>query len=97
MGWLDQIQELKVSFNCITFAHIYREGNGEADTLSKKALQILEGKIQYNKWIDGREGPTHFLLLFLWLVLNPYFGSFCYFVGLGGPSLHLLYVSRRSN
>jgi hypothetical protein len=33
-------------------------------------LQILEGKIQYNKWIDVHEGPTHFMHPFLWLVLT---------------------------
>jgi ribonuclease HI len=65
MGWLDRILELKNSFNIIRFAHIYREENGEADTLSKKALQMPEGKIHYNKWIDGHEGPSHFMHLFL--------------------------------
>jgi hypothetical protein len=65
MGWLDWIQELQIHFNNIIFSHTYREENGEADTLSKKVLQILEGKIQYNKWIDVHEGPTHFMHPFL--------------------------------
>jgi hypothetical protein len=65
MGWLNRILELKNSFNIIRFVHIYREENGEADTLSKKELQMPKGKIHYNKWIDGHEGPSHFMHLFL--------------------------------
>jgi hypothetical protein len=30
----------------------------EADKLSKKVLNILEGKIYYSQWEDGNEGPT---------------------------------------
>jgi ribonuclease HI/probable phosphoglycerate mutase len=65
MGWMDMIQDLKKSFNSIRFDHIYREENGEADALSKKSLQVPEGKIHYNKWQDGHEGPLLSLHLYL--------------------------------
>jgi hypothetical protein len=63
VGWKDRILEIEKSFSTLRFAHIYREENGVADALSKKALQAPEGKIQYNKWIEGHEGPSHFLHL----------------------------------
>jgi hypothetical protein len=64
VGWKDRILELAKSFSTLRFAHIYREENGVADALSKKSLQAPEGKIQYNKWIDGHEGPSLFLHLY---------------------------------
>jgi ribonuclease HI len=65
VGWKDRILELAKSFNTIRFAHIYREENGVVDALSKKSLQVPEGKIHYNKWLDGHEGPSLFLHLYL--------------------------------
>jgi hypothetical protein len=56
--------EIATSFNTLRFAHIYREQNWAADVLSKKVLQALEGKTKYNKWIEGHEGPSHFLHIF---------------------------------
>ena len=64
MGWKDKIKELTTSFRTLKFAHIYREHNREADALSKNALQPPEGKIIYNKWIEGHEGPSFYLHLF---------------------------------
>jgi hypothetical protein len=64
VGWKDMIRELKKSFREISYSHIYRELNKEADSLSKKALLKIEGKIEYNLWVDGNEGPTLFLNLF---------------------------------
>jgi len=58
------IIELKKSFKEISYSHIYREHNKEADSLSKKALLKIEGKIEYNLWVNGSEGPTLFLNLF---------------------------------
>jgi ribonuclease HI len=60
VGWMDKILDLIKSFNTIRFDHIYREENEEADALSKKSLQVPEGKIHYNKWQDGHEGPHYF-------------------------------------
>jgi len=65
MCWMDMILDLKNSFSSIRFDHIYREENGEVDTLSKKVLQVPEGKIHYNKWQDGHEGPPLFLHIYL--------------------------------
>jgi ribonuclease HI len=62
--WKDRIKELTKSFNTISFSHIYREQNKEADFLSKKAIQMQEGKISYNQWIEGNEGPPLFLNLY---------------------------------
>ena len=62
--WKDRIKDLTLAFNSISFTHIYREQNKEADYLSKKALQMQEGKISYNKWIEGNKGPPLFLNLY---------------------------------
>jgi ribonuclease HI len=64
MGWMDRIKRLKNSFKEIHFTHVYRELNMEADYLSKKALAKAEGKINYNIWVDGNEGPTSFFYLY---------------------------------
>jgi ribonuclease HI len=64
VGWKDRIRELTKSFSTISFSHIYREQNKEADLLSKKAIQMQEGKITYNQWVEGNEGPSLFLNLY---------------------------------
>jgi ribonuclease HI len=64
MGWMDRIIKLKKSFREIYYTHVYRELNKEADSLSKKALTKTEGRIEYNLWVDGNEGPTLFFNLF---------------------------------
>ena len=50
MGWMEKIRELITLFDTIRFDHIYMEENVEADVLSKKSLQVPEGRIHYNKW-----------------------------------------------
>jgi hypothetical protein len=62
--WKDRIRDLSKAFRTINFTHIYRDINKEADILSKKALQMQEGKIVYNQWEEGNEGPTLFLNLY---------------------------------
>jgi hypothetical protein len=64
LGWKDRIRELQKFFRDISFSHIYRDQNKDVDLLSKIALQKQEGKITYNHWVDGHEGPTLFLNLF---------------------------------
>jgi ribonuclease HI len=64
MGWMDRINKLKKSFREIHYTHVYRELNKEANFLSKKALTKTEGKIEYNLWVDGNEGPPLFFNLF---------------------------------
>jgi len=60
-GWNDIIDELIPLFRSISFAHIYREENKQADLLSKKALFSCRGRTTYNLWVDGHEGPTLFI------------------------------------
>jgi hypothetical protein len=56
-GWKDRILDLIPFFRSVTFAHIYRERNMEADRLSKKALFTSRGHIAYSQWNEGHEGP----------------------------------------
>ena len=65
MGWMSKIRDLSHSFKDIKFDHIYREENMESDALSKLALQVLEGKIHYIKWLDGHEGRPLSLCLYI--------------------------------
>jgi ribonuclease HI len=65
MGWMENIRILITLFKNIIFEHIYREKNVEADTLSKKSLQVSEGRIHFNKWKDGQEGPPLSLRLYI--------------------------------
>jgi hypothetical protein len=62
-AWKDRIEELCPLFITISFAHIYREENFLADVLSKKALYSCQGRIAFNFWMDGHEGPTLFINL----------------------------------
>jgi ribonuclease HI len=43
--WKERVRALITSFQKITFDHVFREGNREADNLSKLALQKLPGKL----------------------------------------------------
>jgi ribonuclease HI len=62
--WKDRVKELIKHFSVITFAHVYKEENHEADMLSKKALIVRPGAIAYNQWVDGHEGPRYYLKLY---------------------------------
>jgi ribonuclease HI len=50
-------KELIKHFQEISFAHIFREFNNEADFLSKQAIQEPEGRITFFKWVNGTKGP----------------------------------------
>ena len=65
MGWMEKIRILITLFKDIRFEHIYKEENVEADTLSKQALQVPEGRIHFNKWQEGQEGPPLSLRLYI--------------------------------
>jgi ribonuclease HI len=56
-GWKNIIQVLIKSFQNISFHHVYRHFNAEADTLSKQALGEPEGHISFVPWYRGVEGP----------------------------------------
>ena len=50
---LADIQSLKIQFVRIAFAHIYRELNEEADTLSKQALAFQPGMMEIEEITNG--------------------------------------------
>ena len=60
----DRISELKNLFWLISFKHVYREENSDANILSKKALLSPLGKIEYFQYFGDHEGPHMFLDLF---------------------------------
>jgi ribonuclease HI len=62
--WKDKISDLIKLFGTISFAHVFREENQEAVSLSKQALQNQPGIIAYNLWEGGHEGPPLFLNLY---------------------------------
>jgi hypothetical protein len=59
--WKDRNVELKSHFQAITFQHVYRENNTEADKLSKMVLEKLPGKIEFFQCVGDHEGPHMFL------------------------------------
>jgi ribonuclease HI len=61
--WKERIVEFYPLFRSITFTHIYREANYEADSQSKKALHSCRGRIAYTLWMDGHEGPLQYISL----------------------------------
>jgi ribonuclease HI len=63
-GWKLRTKELLKNFQEISFQHIFREFNKEADHLSKQAIHEPEGRITYFKWENGTEGPKRHLILF---------------------------------
>lgn len=45
--WMDKIRSIICLMPGISFSHVYREYNQEADTLSKEALGIQEGFVRH--------------------------------------------------
>jgi ribonuclease HI len=62
-AWKERIVDLCSHFRSISFEHIYRERNQEADNLSKQAFHSVRGNITYNFWVEGHKGPTLYLSL----------------------------------
>ena len=58
MSWKERTREATQLLNHITFTHIYRGDNMEADILSKKALTLPSRHILFTRWEEGNEGPT---------------------------------------
>jgi hypothetical protein len=56
-GWKARILSLSGKFQFITFQHIYRNFNTEADKLSKQAIDDTEGTLSYHRWTNGAAGP----------------------------------------
>jgi hypothetical protein len=46
--WKERTQEASRHIKNLSFSHIYREDNSEADTLSKKALSLPLGQIRFS-------------------------------------------------
>jgi ribonuclease HI len=56
-GWKNRVRELKTTFQKISFHHIFRESNEEADKLSKRALSSPKGRLTFFTWDGETEGP----------------------------------------
>lgn len=54
-NWKDKTKETANCFRNLSVSHIYKEDNGEADSLSKLALHMPPS---FTKWVDGNAGPT---------------------------------------
>jgi ribonuclease HI len=63
-GWKHRTMELTPLFQGISFHHIYREFNKEADQLSKQAILEPKGRLTYFQWVRGVEGPHTHINLF---------------------------------
>jgi ribonuclease HI len=63
-GWKRRTKVLSSHFQEISYLHIYREHNKEADRLSKQALLGPTGRLTYYLWENGKVGPPHHLKLF---------------------------------
>jgi len=48
----------------MSFQHIYKDHNKEADLLSKRALKELKGRLSVYHWEDGEEIPHTYLNIF---------------------------------
>ena len=48
-----RILELKESFIQLSFSHIYREFNKEADVLSKEAAGHMDGLMHFEEYVEN--------------------------------------------
>jgi ribonuclease HI len=62
--WKQKTRELAKNFKDISFQHIYRDHNKEADALSKRALNEVEGRLSVYHWDSGKESPISFINIF---------------------------------
>jgi ribonuclease HI len=58
-GWKIRVRELQFAFLNLSFHHIFRESNEEADKLSKRALDSPKGRLTYFLWDGVTEGPLN--------------------------------------
>ena len=60
--WIERIHALKRTFSVISFSHVYREKNNEADRLSKKGLEGTFGHYELiNSNGTGAAGKVNFI------------------------------------
>jgi hypothetical protein len=62
--WKGRLIDLLKLFHNVTFKHIYREDNSEADMLSKQGLLKVPRKIEYFQCEGDHEGPHLYLDLY---------------------------------
>lgn len=62
-SWKERTSAATKLFNKLTFSHIYRDQNNEADILSKKAMFLPSGHICYTRWEEGNKGPSTWINL----------------------------------
>jgi len=63
-GWKLKTIELVTIFQDISFHHIYRDHNKEADSLSKRALREPKGRLTFFHWESGIESQHSHLNIF---------------------------------
>jgi hypothetical protein len=63
-GWKHRTKELINKFQVVSFHHIFKEFNKEADQLSKQALHEPKGRITYYLWEPGGIGPLNHLAMY---------------------------------
>ena len=57
--WKERTKDATHLFRKLSFKHIFREENSEADSLSKKALLQPSSQICFTIWEDGNEGIAY--------------------------------------
>ena len=62
--WKQKTKDLAKNFKDISFQHIYRVHNKEADLLSKRALNEIEGRLTVYHQDNGEESPLSILNIF---------------------------------
>jgi ribonuclease HI len=62
--WKQKTRDLAKTFNDISFQHIYRVHNMEADSLSKRALKEIKGRLSVYHCENGEDSPISSLNIF---------------------------------
>jgi len=86
-GWKQKTRELSNFFTDIKFQHISRSHNSEVDTLSKRALGKVIGRLSVFHCDKGEESPITSFNIF-WMIsisLCPSIDSFVILFGLSAP------------
>ena len=52
-GWCQNIRNLESSFLSLDFSHVYREYNKKVDGLSKEALSMAPGLLDFTEICEG--------------------------------------------
>jgi ribonuclease HI len=63
-GWKARIRDMIRCFDVVSFDHIFRNSNRDANLLSKQALGEPEGSIIYYPWSNGIAGHKSHISLY---------------------------------